>query len=258
MSGPNVAEGAVGKTIWRKKIKAGIEYIEQDFLLRRGLCKSAQDKEGGPPNREIIDSWSFVNERVQCLIIIMLMMIFREQTFWVGRSRSYMASPSSIWSAQLDPISTLRNPVKMNQGFIQEPSETSTKGSKQLTATVPAAPGALYVEPPSGPKNSVRFRVLPFPPRPFFPAEFKDYKGPKMAFLRGQSRTHLSRPFGSFGVWAHRPRIRQIPPSSSSGRLCLAKNPGRHDPLSIGSIFSLGKGAEKNPEKLCPFAKLGG
>ena len=51
-----MAEGAVGKTIWRKKIKAGIEYIEQDFLLRRGLCKSAQDKEGGPLNREIIDS----------------------------------------------------------------------------------------------------------------------------------------------------------------------------------------------------------
>ena len=115
-----------------KKIKVGIEYIEQDFLLRRGLSKSAQDKEGGPPNKEIIDSWSFVNERIQCLIIIMLMMIFREQTFWVGRSRSYMASPSSIWSAQLDPISTLRNPVKMNRGFIQEPSEHPQRAPNNL------------------------------------------------------------------------------------------------------------------------------
>ena len=37
------------------------------------------------------------------------------------------------------------------------------------TATVPAAPGAEYLLLPSPPRNSVRFRVFPFPPRPFFP-----------------------------------------------------------------------------------------
>ena len=79
----------------------------------------------------------------------------------------------------------LEKPNQDESGFHPRTIRTSIEGSKQLTATVPAAPGALYVEPPSGPKNSVRFRVLPFPPRPFFPAEFKDNKGPKMAFFRG-------------------------------------------------------------------------
>ena len=55
--------------------------------------------------------------------------------------------------------------------FQKSLKKLKAESSDHITATVAALPGALYVDPPSGPKNSVRFRVFPFPPRPFFPAE---------------------------------------------------------------------------------------
>ena len=89
MSGPNVAEGAVGRTIWNE-VNSGSPF-KKTFKALFGWGESS-----------VKQVWS--------------------KTFWVGRSRSYMASPSSIWSAQLDPISTWWNQVAKNQGIITSPS----------------------------------------------------------------------------------------------------------------------------------------
>ena len=89
MSGPNVAEGAVGSTICKAQLsdlnifQSARDVDTLDILTKRSPASVKRDLQG--VSRKCVG---------------------RVQTFWEGRSLSYMASPSSIWSAQLDPIST--------------------------------------------------------------------------------------------------------------------------------------------------------
>ena len=150
-----------------------------------------------------------------------------------------MASPSSIWSAQLDPISTW--PLTKGQAdlalFLFITSSYSKKSQKTKSRKLRSyyrhccsAPRGFVRGSAIGPQELREVQGLPLPPTSFLPCRVRLSGGrretcflllgaEKSMFCIREEETHLSRPFGSSGVCAQGPGARQGRPSSSSENL---------------------------------------
>ena len=175
MSGPNVAEGAVGSTICKAQLsdlnifQSARDVDTLDILTKRSPASVKRDLQG--VSRKCVG---------------------RVQTFWEGRSLSYMASPSSIWSAQLDPISTwsltkgqadLALLIYITSSSSKKSLNTKSRKLRSYYRHCCGAPRGFVRRSAIRPQELREVQGLPLPPTSFLPCRVRLSGGRREAYF---------------------------------------------------------------------------